>query len=265
MHKVSALSWGFALAVLSMSPIVNPAQAQTTSRIAPACTAPSEYVRLDQPLLHTAQSLASGEPVVIVAVGSSSTAGAGASSPAASYPSRLEADLRARYPGIPITVLNRGVGGEDAQQMLARFEKTVIAEKPDLVLWQVGTNAVLHDHALSGEAPLILEGIRRLKSAHADVVLIDPQYAPKVIAKPDASRMVDLIRAEAREEKVSVFHRWDIMRHWHDVEHVSFESLLSPDGLHMNDWSYGCIAKLLSVAISDGARSPAMARVPARR
>lgn len=265
MHKGLVLSWGLVLAVLSVSTTAAQTPAQPAPAIAPACAAPNEYTRLELPLLRTALSLASGEPVVIVAVGSSSTFGAGASSPAASYPSRLEADLKARFPGTPITVVNRGVNGEDARQMLARFDETVIGEKPDLVLWQVGTNAVLRDHALSGEAPLIREGIRRLKAAHADVVLIDSQYAPKVIAKSDAPAMVDLLRAQARDEKVSVFHRWDIMRHWHDVDGVSFETLLSPDGLHMNDWSYGCIAKLLSMAITDAARSPAMALVPGRR
>ena len=30
--------------------------------------------------------------------------------------------------------------------MLARFARGVIAEKPDLVLWQVGSNAVLRGH-----------------------------------------------------------------------------------------------------------------------
>ena len=130
-----------------------------------------------------ARRLASGEPITIVAFGSSSTAGAGASSPAATYPSRLEADLKTRFPGRTIKVLNRGVGGEDASQMLARMDRDVAPERPDLVLWQVGTNAVLSDHALAGEAPPIREGIRRIKALGADIVLIDPQYAPKVLDK----------------------------------------------------------------------------------
>ena len=52
------------------------------------------------------------------------------------------------FPGHDLTVLNRGVNGEEAADMLARFETDVIAEKPDLVLWQVGTNSVLRDHPL---------------------------------------------------------------------------------------------------------------------
>jgi acyl-CoA thioesterase I len=257
--------WPFALAVAVCSSAGSPTQAQTAPAAAPACAAPTEFTRLGHTLTRTARLLMSGEPVTIVAVGSSSTSGAGASSPAATYPSRLEADLKARFPGVPIKVLNRGVGGEDAVQMLARFDSTVLSERPDLVLWQVGTNAVLRDHALAGEAPLIQEGIRRLKASGADVVLIDPQYAPKVIAKPDAQGMVRLIGAEAKLESTGLFQRFAIMRHWREVDGVAFETLLSPDGLHMNDWSYACVARLLGIAIADATRSQAIAGVPTQR
>jgi hypothetical protein len=30
--------------------------------------------------------------------------------------------------------------------------------------------------------------------------------------------------------------------------------MLSPDLLHMNDWSYGCLAKLLAASIVDATR-----------
>ena len=66
-----------------------------------------------------------------------------------SYPSRLAVELKALFPRVAITVLNRGVSGETARDMLARFDRDVIAEKPDLVLWQVGTNSVLRDHPLA--------------------------------------------------------------------------------------------------------------------
>jgi lysophospholipase L1-like esterase len=222
-------------------------------------------MRLEHPLVRTAARLAAGEALTIVAIGSSSTAGAGASSPALSYPARLEADLRARFPATRITVLNRGVNGEDARQMLARFDETVLADKPDLVLWQVGTNAVLRDHAIDGEAPLLREGIARLKAIKADIVLLDSQYAPKVIAKKDIGAMIELLSTIASEQKIGVFKRFAIMQHWHDVDRVSFDTLLSPDGLHMNDWSYGCVAKLLGIALTEAARTPAVAGIPARR
>ena len=39
--------------------------------------------------------------------------------------------------------------------MLARMDKSVIAEKPDLVLWQVGTNSVLRDRPVEARATVL--------------------------------------------------------------------------------------------------------------
>ena len=87
----------------------------------------------------------------------------------------------------------------------------------------------------------------------SDVVLIDPQYAPKVLKDPDAEPMVELIRTIAREEGVPVFRRWAQMKEWREDRHIPFETFLSPDLFHMNDWSYSCWAEALSGAISAAA------------
>jgi lysophospholipase L1-like esterase len=221
---------------------------------APRC--PAETVRLGQPLALTSRLLAAGSPIKIVAIGSSSTAGAGASSDAASYPSQLALELAKRFPAAHFTVLNRGVNGEEAAEMLARFDTGVIAEKPDLVLWQVGTNAVLRDQPLPPASSMIQEGVARLKAIGADVVLIDPQFAPKVIAKTEAEGMVKLIAATAKQYGVNLFQRFAMMRHWREQEGLAFETFTSPDQLHMNDWSYSCLAKALTAAIAEAALRP---------
>jgi acyl-CoA thioesterase I len=244
--RFSAALAASALCGLLLTPV--PARADDP----PACTAPTATSRLEMPLTRTGQRLAAGLPVTIIALGSSSTAGAYASSSAASYPSRLEVELRERFPLANIRVLNRGANGEEAADMLARLDMS-LAEGPDLILWQVGTNAVLRDYTIDSSGALIRYGIGRMKAFGADVVLIDPQYAPKVLAKPFAQEMVDLIRITAKAENVDVFHRFDVMRQWHEQGQMPFETFLSPDQLHMNDWSYACVAKLLAVAISDAA------------
>ena len=232
------------------------AVASVQTSASPQCSAPNEFTRLERPLTQTARLLAAGLPIRIVAIGSSSTAGAGASSPDASYPSRLAAELANRFPGHQITVLNRGVNGEDARDMLARFETTVIAERPDLVLWQVGTNTVLRDHPVGSTSSLIEQGIMQLKAAGADVILIDPQFAPKVIAKDALSRMLDLLHWKAKQYNVNLFQRFAVMRHWRESQGIAFETFVSPDQLHMNDWSNACVAKVLSIAIAEAATRP---------
>jgi acyl-CoA thioesterase I len=148
------------------------------------------------------------------------------------------------------------LGGDTATDMLARFATGVIAEKPDLVLWQVGTNSLLRGDPIQPHRTLLHTGIERLKAIGADIVLIDPQYAPRVLAKPDHEAMLALLRETARFETVNIFHRFALMRHWHQKEGLPFDVFLSPDELHMNDFSYACVARGLSQAISEAATRP---------
>ena len=162
-------------------------------------------------------------------------------------------------------MLNRGVNGEETADMMARFDKDVFASHPQLVLWQVGTNSVLRDRPLRQHAEQMQHGIDELKASGADVVLIDLQYSPKVIAASETPDMVDQIAAASKEKNVDLFHRFGLMRDWHDVQHLPFETFVSTDGLHMNDWGYACWAKIMSGAIAEAATRPvASAAAPAR-
>jgi acyl-CoA thioesterase-1 len=219
----------------------------------PACKVIAGLDRLDYPLARVSRHLEEDRSIKIVAIGSSSTAGAGASSPEASYPSRLEAELTQHFLWNDITVLNRGANGEEAPDMLARFDTSVIAEKPDLVIWQIGTNSVLRDRPFDPKATALHVGLARLKAIHTDVMLLDPQFAPKFIAKPDAEEVVAQIAAIAKEQSVDVFHRFALMRRWRQTDRMPFDAFVSPDGVHMNDWSYGCLAKWLGAAIVEAA------------
>lgn len=232
----------------------------------PACTAPSELTRLDYTFKRVSRKIAAGQPVKIVAIGSSSTAGAGASSPALTYPARLEAELRELMPRISVTVVNRGANGEESREMLARFESDVLAENPDMVIWQAGSNSVLRDRPLS-EAPAPLnQGLKLLNEHGIDVVLMNPQYAPRVFTKHDVEGMVHLMAVTAKEKSVNLFQRYAVMRYWQLTEGFPFSTFLSSDELHLNDWSYGCIAKLLAGAIHETAtRSIMTATVGSRR
>jgi len=242
---------------LLLAPVAANAEAS-----APGCFAPENLTRLDYPIERSATRLAERHALKIVALGSSSTFGTGASSAAHSYPSRLEVELRERFPDSDIVVLNRGVGGEDAREMLARLEKSVLVEKPDLVLWQVGTNAITGDEKPAAEAALVRAGLTRLRARGVDVVLIDPQYAPKVIAKRHVNAMVGVLHDAAYRQNVSVFHRFAVMDYWRQTMQIPFSQFTTPDDLHMNDWGYHCFGRLLADALAESVNhsTPASAR-----
>jgi len=80
-----------------------------------------------------------GKPLDILAIGSSSTEGIGASAPANAYPARLEDELT-HQDGIAAAVENAGIGGELAAKTLQRLENALKSGWARLVIWQVGTN-----------------------------------------------------------------------------------------------------------------------------
>lgn len=233
-----------------------------SAEAAPLCAAPTPLDRLPLPLPHLAAKLAAGQGVTIVAFGSSSTQGIGASTPAHAYPSELQADLAAALPHAAIRVVNKGVGGERETEMMRRFDADVLAEHPDLVIWQVGANAVIDDDALPPDERLIRSGIERLKQAGIDVVLMDLQYAPEMLRHRDYLRMEAYIAAIGHELGVPVFRRFALMRHWIASGAFEMADMIAADELHMNDASYGCLAqKLADALLGDVARSSVVADI----
>ena len=197
-------------------------------------------------LPHVASKLAAGQPVVIVAFGSSSTVGFGTSSPEFTYPNRLAAQLHRQYPAADITIVTRGKGGDDAPEMMKRLQAEVIDLHPDLVIWQVGTNAVLRNLDPAETARLVEEGVARIQASGADVVLVDPQYSPRITERGEsASRVVTLLGRIAALRHVGIFPRFEVMRDWHEKQAIPIDNFVIADGLHMNDWGYACFAQLL--------------------
>jgi lysophospholipase L1-like esterase len=210
------------------------------------CQSPKGVAKSMGSLPHVASKLAGGEPVVIIAFGSSSTSGYGATSAEFTYPNRLAAQLHRQYPSADITIVNRGKGGEDAPEMMKRLQSEVIDMHPDMVIWQVGTNAVLRNLDPAETAALVEEGVTRIQAAGADLVLVDPQYSPRVNEHPDsAGKIVKLLGRVAELRHVGVFPRFEVMRDWHERQAIPMDGFVISDGLHMNDWGYACFAQLL--------------------
>jgi len=129
---------------------------------------------------------------------------------------------------------------------MKRLQPDVIDAKPDLVIWQVGTNAVLRNLDPAATARMVEDGVARIQAGGADVVLVDPQYSPKVTEHPEsATRMVKLLGKVAELRHVGIFPRFEVMRDWHDTQSLPIDSFVIADGLHMNDWGYACFAQLL--------------------
>ncbi len=200
----------------------------------------------------TRMAVSRGDPIVIVAFGSSSTEGAGASAPDRTYPARLEALLREAWPGQSVRVLNRGRGGQTTPDMLARLEDDVLSVSPTLLIWQEGANAALRNLDPKQFAELVHEGVRATTARGIDVVLMDNQIAPRILARPGHAVYNEILAREAARSGVSLFSRSALMREWAEAEPFG-QPMIGDDGLHHTDRGYACLAAALARAIKTAA------------
>ena len=202
-------------------------------------------------LPHLRAALQNGTEVLVVALGSSSTQGAMASDPAHSYPAVLQAMLGRDLPSVHIAVLNRGVGGEDAPEELARLRTDVIAVRPQLVIWQLGANGAMRNVDPEEFRRMVTQGVAQLQAARIDVILMDNQHSPKVDAAPEHGALNAILAQVAEATGAGMFSRSGLMEAWAQEGAPSL-TFVSSDGLHHNDRGYACVAGALADAILHG-------------
>lgn len=196
-------------------------------------------------------------PLRILAIGSSSTLGVGASSPGHAYPAQLAAELTSRW-GIPTEVRNAGVGGEICSATLARLRAELAADRPDLVLWQVGTNDAVTNVAVADFRADLEAGIAASRARGASIILVDPQLYEGVKNIKRLEEFVDAVREVGAEMHAPVFSRFAMMKAWAESSAAVLRASLSSDGFHMDDQGYACFARALAGDIA--ARSAASAQ-----
>jgi hypothetical protein len=214
------------------------------------CGVPHELIEDDGELPAMAGALTRHQPIKIVAIGGASTAGSGASSAQAAYPTRLKAHLAERLPGYRMEVVNRAVPRQTAAEMVARFKADVLAERPALVIWETGTVDAVRGVDVDGFTRTLADGIARLKHDGADVILVDPQYSPRTVALMNLQPYFEGIHMIADSARVEVFNRFDIMRYW--IDEGRFDMTLKPPRLAPEiDAIYDCIGELLAQIIAE--------------
>ena len=210
----------------------------------PAKTPPITLVKMRE-------ALANNREVTIVALGSSSTEGSHSTDLAHSYPALLQNLLSAALPAAHIAVLNRGVGGEDVTEMLPRIERDVIGAHPTVVIWQVGANGAMRHVPAELFGRLLISGVHRLHAAGLEVVLMDNQRAPAILASPHYERFDQVMTEVAARTGATLFDRGVLMDQWRAAG-FPYARFMADDGIHHNDYGYRCVAAALAQSLLDG-------------
>jgi lysophospholipase L1-like esterase len=219
------------------------------------CRAKPELLELGTPLEVARKSIATRKQLRILALGSSSTAGYGVSNPVYAFPAQLKMGLDKALPGVDVDVINRGIGGQDVEEMVERMRTDMAGNTPSLVVWQTGTNAATRHMPIEKFERWLRKGMDIGRSLGADFVLMNLQYVPAVVAVEDKEAYEKIMAAVAKEYGAGLFRRYDIMRGWYE-DGMPYAQFVQMDGLHLNDFGQKCIGKLLTKAVLNSLNGP---------
>lgn len=218
------------------------------------CSVPPELMEVSATLPHLAARLRARQPVTIVAIGGASTRGAAAGAPDRAYPHRLQLALAAFYPKMPVTVVNRGVPRQSAQEMVARFAADVFAAKPVLVVWEVGIVDAVRGVEIDDFAAALQAGIEEVKKRAIDIVLVDMQFSRKADAVIDFERYLDTVHRIGEVNGVYVFPRYAMMRYWSEQDMFDLDAVDRRDRALLAANVYECLGRELADAIRTAAQ-----------
>jgi len=237
-----------ALIALAAAP---PAKGQTTRVALPTvCQIPDDLLTDSSPLSNSAKQMRAERRLKVVALGSSSTLGMGASGPESAYPARLEAALKAHFPAATIQVVNKGVSRQSARQMLDRLTGDVLRERPGLVVWETGTAEAVRGAEVDDYVSALLAGVDKMAEAGIDVLLMDTQYSRSTARIINFQPYVDAIGQVAGMRDLVLFPRYLVMRTWVDEDRFSFADKSPAETRKVADQIYDCLGRLLARAIA---------------
>ena len=192
----------------------------------------------------------------IVAIGDSITAQGG-------YLRDMDAVFARQYPGLKIpAIINAGIGGQKAEDLIARFDKDVIQKKPALVTIDIGINDVWHrvkephsDEVLKNYRANVTKMVEAAQAAGIRVLLCTPTLIEENASSEGNKRLImycDAVKEIAAEKKCLLADLHEVFlqalaRKPADVQ----GNQITGDGVHMNatgDWLMaGEILKALGV------------------
>lgn len=219
-------------------------------KLSPDCGKRIPGERFRRPLRSFSRAVRTNRSAKVLAIGSSSTEGIGASSQATTYVAQLETTLEGVVKGLDIKMTARGLGGEEAEGAATRMKREVELDRPDLVVWQVGTNDARVGVDVDTFKQCLRTTLAWLKQQKIDAMLVDPQYGQDLAKDEHYERVVKAVADVAREARVLLVDRFEAMREVALQRGDGF--YLAADRLHLNDKGHRCMAEQLARSIVAG-------------
>lgn len=232
---------------LAVAPISASGVNTATPVMSVQCSLPTKEIAEPSPLSNVTAKIEKDRKLKILAIGSSSTVGVGASDRTKTYPSQLEGILEKVWKDVDVTIVNRGVSGEVAAVTAERLLSEAALVRPDLVLWQVGTNDAVSHVRVEDFEETLTSTVHLLKQHNIDVVLVGLQYTPKFARDENYIEIRKAVNRVAEAEHILYVRRYQAMEFIARTK--ANIQMMADDNFHLNDLGYQCMAEHIAQAL----------------
>ena len=236
--------------------------AEARAEPADLCAVPGYLLFGDNLIERVTAAVRKDKTLKIAVLGGTSSTLPGPDGTSYAYPARLEVALKQRLPNLAVSVVAHTKRRLSASEAAENIKKLLVNEKPNLVVWQTGTNDAVRGTDPAAFRATISEGVENLQAGGADVILMNMQYSPRTESIVAVDAYADSMRWVAREREVPLFDRLAIMRYWYDAGRFNLYAATKDIGMAKS--VHDCISRALASLIIDAARLEPQEGAPAR-
>jgi lysophospholipase L1-like esterase len=145
------------------------------------------------------------------------------------YPNLVAQSLAAAGRPVPV-VINAGIAGNTAAQMLDRLDKDVLVFEPDLVVFNAGANDAGHNVEPADFAATMAAIAERLDAAGIELMILTT--SPNLTRNDEPKARVDAYVALMRDYAAAHEHRLGDANAMLAAAHAAGDRIMEPDGIH---------------------------------
>lgn len=198
----------------------------------------------------TTTKLKSGQPVKIVCFGDSVTGVYYHTGSRRAYTDMLGIGLKRTIPTAKLTMVNAGISGNTTAAALARIERDVIKQKPDLVTVMFGLND-MSKLSLQQYHDNLVQIVNKCQASGAEVLLCTPNAVLESTGHPKAklSKYCAMVQQVGQEMQIPVCDCYQQMEEFGKQHPEEFRLMMS-NAIHPNMAGHKKMAELITEAIS---------------
>lgn len=197
-------------AITQMAPLPPPLPPEAMV-LSVQCAVPTHEIAVPAPLPVTVAKLQAGKSLKILAIGNASVQPTDRKNSRGNESSQFASLLGKVLKGVQIEIINRGLSGEVVATSAHRLMREAALNRPDLVLWQLGTSDAVLRVPVEQVVETVRNTVRKLRDNNIDVVLVGLQYTPQFARDEHYFAMRKALNELANEEQLVHVRRYHVM------------------------------------------------------